>query len=103
MGVWCEELDDSTKFYRFAAVSNRICAVLTLVSRGQNMAPTKNALRHLGPRDPRVPPREERHQWIKEVAYYKALNRRFIPGHELLDWLAAEQEVDALCRQFSEN
>jgi hypothetical protein len=62
-----------------------------------DLASMKNALRHLGPRDPRVPSREKRDQWIKEIAYYKAMNRRFIPGHELVDWLAAEQEVDALC------
>jgi len=67
------------------------------------MAAKKNALRHLGPRDRRVPPREKRHQWIKEVAYYKAMSRCFTPGHELVDWLAAEQEVDALCRQVSES
>ena len=67
------------------------------------MAFRKNALLYFGPRDPRVPPREERQQWIKEVAYYKAMSRRFIPGHELVDWLAAEQEIEALCRQVSEN
>lgn len=67
------------------------------------MAATKNALIHFGPREPRIPPGEERHLWIKEVAYYKAMSRRFIPGHELVDWLAAEQEIEALCGQVSEN
>jgi hypothetical protein len=67
------------------------------------MAPTKNALRHLGPCEPRTLLREDRHQWTREVAYYKAMSRRFIPGHELVDWLAAEQEIDALCRQVAEN
>jgi len=66
------------------------------------MAAKKNALRHLGPDEPRALRREERHQWIREVAYYKAMSRRFIPGHELVDWLAAEQEVNALCKQVSE-
>lgn len=29
---------------------------------------------------------------IAEIAYYKAENRGFEPGHELSDWLAAERE-----------
>jgi hypothetical protein len=29
---------------------------------------------------------------IAELAYYKALSRGFEPGHELDDWLSAEQE-----------
>lgn len=29
---------------------------------------------------------------IAELAYYRAENRGFEPGHELEDWLAAEQE-----------
>jgi hypothetical protein len=68
------------------------------------MAATKNALRHLGRREPCALRMEERHHWIREVAYYKAMSRRFIPGHELVDWLAAEQEVDALLnRQVTGN
>ncbi len=31
-----------------------------------------------------------RHQWISEAAYYKALARKFEPGKELTDWLDAE-------------
>ncbi|HEY8095460.1 MAG TPA: DUF2934 domain-containing protein, partial [Methylobacter sp.] len=31
-----------------------------------------------------------RHQWISEAAYYKALARNFKPGKELTDWLEAE-------------
>lgn len=31
-----------------------------------------------------------RHQWISEAAYYKALARRFEPSKELADWLEAE-------------
>jgi hypothetical protein len=67
------------------------------------MAAKKNALLHLRPAEPRALRREERHQWIREVAYYKSMSRRFIPGHELVDWLAVEQEVDALSRQVSES
>ncbi len=41
---------------------------------------------------------QERHRQIEEVAYYKAEERGFEPGHELEDWLAAEAEVDAASR-----
>jgi Protein of unknown function (DUF2934) len=30
---------------------------------------------------------------IAEIAYYKAESRGFTPGHELNDWLDAEQEL----------
>jgi hypothetical protein len=33
-----------------------------------------------------------RHQWISEAAYYKALARKFEPGKELTDWLEAETD-----------
>jgi len=33
-----------------------------------------------------------RHQWIAEAAYYKALARKFEPGKELTDWLEAETD-----------
>jgi hypothetical protein len=65
------------------------------------MAPKRNGLVHAGPRAKRALLREERQRWIKEIAYYKAMDRRFTPGHELLDWLAAEQEVDAVCMSVS--
>lgn len=33
-------------------------------------------------------------EWmIAEAAYYKAQQRKFEPGHEIEDWLAAEDEV----------
>lgn len=31
------------------------------------------------------------------AAYYLAAERRFVPGHELDDWLAAERQIRALC------
>ncbi len=37
-----------------------------------------------------LPDRDAR---IAELAYYKAENRDFEPGHELEDWLEAEREV----------
>ena len=37
---------------------------------------------------------EDRHASIAEAAYFKAEHRGFAAGHELEDWLAAEEEVD---------
>lgn len=34
----------------------------------------------------------DRNARIAELAYFKAENRDFAPGHELEDWLEAEQE-----------
>jgi Protein of unknown function (DUF2934) len=34
-----------------------------------------------------------KHERIAELAYYRALQRGFEPGHELEDWLAAEAEI----------
>lgn len=35
-----------------------------------------------------------REELIRDAAYLRAERRGFAPGHELEDWLAAEQEVD---------
>ncbi len=35
----------------------------------------------------------ERHEMIATAAYFRALRRGLVPGHELEDWLAAEIEV----------
>jgi hypothetical protein len=37
----------------------------------------------------------ERQAMIAEAAYFRAERHGFTPGHELEDWLAAEQEVEA--------
>ena len=37
---------------------------------------------------------EDRRALIAKAAYLKAERRGFAPGHELEDWLAAENEVD---------
>jgi hypothetical protein len=37
----------------------------------------------------------ERHACIAEAAYFTAMLRGFSPGHELEDWLTAENEVEA--------
>lgn len=38
---------------------------------------------------------ESRHEAIAQAAYFLAQARAFEPGHELDDWLAAEQQIDA--------
>lgn len=38
---------------------------------------------------------ETRAALIAEAAYFRAERRGFAPGHEIEDWLAAENEVDA--------
>ena len=40
---------------------------------------------------------ESRHEAIAQAAYLLAEARGFEPGHELDDWLAAEQQLTALC------
>jgi hypothetical protein len=37
-----------------------------------------------------------RRRRIEEAAYFRAERRGFAPGSELLDWLAAEAELDAV-------
>ncbi len=37
---------------------------------------------------------EDRHASIAKAAYFRAEMRGFAPGHEVEDWLAAEEEVD---------
>jgi hypothetical protein len=38
--------------------------------------------------------REDRHASIALAAYFRSELRGFVPGHEVEDWLAAEEEVD---------
>lgn len=37
---------------------------------------------------------EERQRMVAEAAYYRALQRGFVAGGEVDDWLAAEREID---------
>ena len=39
---------------------------------------------------------EERQAMIAEAAYFKAEQRNFSPGHEELDWLEAEREIESM-------
>ena len=41
----------------------------------------------------RVVTEAERLALVAEAAYYRAEHRDFAPGHEIDDWMAAEQEV----------
>jgi hypothetical protein len=39
---------------------------------------------------------EQREAMIRKAAYLRAANRRFSPGQEVDDWLAAETEIDRM-------
>jgi hypothetical protein len=56
-----------------------------------------------GPRDPVAPLWEARRRMIREAAYFKAEKRGFAPGHELDDWLEAEEEIDNRLRPLPED
>jgi hypothetical protein len=62
-------------------------------------SPTKFAKRArpaTQPAEPESTRSARREQHITEAAYYRAEKRGFEAGHELEDWMAAEQEIDAL-------
>lgn len=44
--------------------------------------------------------REQRDQRIRELAYFRAQRRGFVPGFEVQDWLAAEEEIDSAFRDY---
>ncbi len=46
-------------------------------------------------------PAEIREERIREAAYLRAERRGFEAGHELDDWLAAQEEVDRTTRPIS--
>ena len=41
---------------------------------------------------------EERWRMVATAAYHRAEKRGFEPGHEVEDWLLAEQEIDAVLK-----
>ena len=41
-------------------------------------------------------PASLRHDMIRDAAYFRAQTRGFVPGNEIEDWLAAEQDVEEL-------
>lgn len=38
--------------------------------------------------------------YIAEAAYYKAEKRGFEPGHELQDWIEAEEEIKSCLSEY---
>ena len=40
---------------------------------------------------------QDRHRAIAEAAYFRAQRRGFAAGHELDDWIAAENEREMVC------
>jgi hypothetical protein len=57
-----------------------------------NSPPSFDPLRFVAPA---VPPLKTREAMIAELAYFRALNRGFEPGHEVEDWLEAEAEFES--------
>ena len=41
-------------------------------------------------------PASLRHDMIRDAAYFRAQARGFVPGKEIEDWLAAEQDIEEL-------
>lgn len=66
--------------------------------------PTHAAAAHTYPSEshavpPEAPhPSADRHASIALAAYFRSQHRGFKPGHEMEDWLAAEEEVDQRLR-----
>lgn len=67
------------------------------------MTPQTNVIGHTDAASPIAALLEQRHQRIRVAAYFKAEKRGFAPGHELDDWLEAEEEVDAQLRPLPED
>lgn len=42
---------------------------------------------------------EDFYQMVSEAAYYRAEKRDFVDGHEMADWIAAEEEIIALQKE----
>ena len=55
------------------------------------MAVRKQPAKPAAPQNPK--PAGDLTRLIAEAAYYRAEQRGFAPGHELDDWIAAEDEV----------
>jgi hypothetical protein len=69
-------------------------------AQGRRIRRSGPAVQELSPAEP-----GEREAMIAEAAYYRAEARGFQPGHELEDWLAAENEIDMLleAERFSDH
>jgi len=66
------------------------------VSPARKRAPRKRAaVAAPGAAAPAFVDPQQRAALIARAAYFRAMERGFMPGHELEDWLAAEAQVDA--------
>lgn len=59
-------------------------------------AAAKKAAATKPPKSPVNISAEERWRMVATAAYHRAEQRAFAPGHEVEDWLAAENEIDAV-------
>jgi len=59
---------------------------------GSRPVQTRKPERQTSGNTPKLSP-EEVYRLIQESAYFKAKARGFAPGHEVQDWIEAEQEV----------
>jgi hypothetical protein len=68
--------------------------VATIAASRNVSKPTTSSARSLCMQTHRAPhSSKERNAWIAEAAYFIGMHRGFSPGHELDDWLTAENEV----------
>jgi hypothetical protein len=72
-----------------AGAAKPVSPSIVPVSGAIQVHPIGNSSRHAMPCY-----HEDRHASIAEAAYFRSQHRGFMPGHELEDWLAAEEEVD---------
>lgn len=66
-----------------------MAARIAKVSMDDNSMEQEQALNQEEPE-----PNSDRNARIAEIAYFKAEQRGFAPGHELDDWYEAEQEIN---------
>ena len=69
----------------------------TILARGPAAEAAWRAANGLGTVVP-INAQEQRRRLIEQTAYFNAQRRGFAPGHELEDWLAAEEAVDTASR-----
>ena len=82
--------DDETKRKRMEPTSRKDTSALRTAAATQVPADNRIANSSVLAGSPSGPEREMR---ISRVAYHKAQQRGFAPGHDWEDWFAAEREV----------
>jgi hypothetical protein len=91
MDIMNQSEDDVTKRC-MEATSRRDTSALRTAAATQVPADNRIANSSVLAGSPSAPDRQMR---ISKVAYYKAQQRGFAPGHDWEDWFAAEREVTA--------